>query len=115
MGVREAFEGEWQAAKAACGAGDFDTAFGHLERAHILGQRHTWLHVRSHLGMVHVGWARRDFRELLAQSTRIPAALLFSRIWVPLGNTGGANVSAFRPMPIPADLQAVFDAERVPR
>jgi hypothetical protein len=33
------------------------------------------------------------------------AAALFSRIWVPEGNTGGANVSAIQPMPIPADLR----------
>jgi Protein of unknown function (DUF3703) len=26
----------------------------------------------------------------------------------PLGNTGGANVSAMRPMPIPADLDAIL-------
>jgi hypothetical protein len=27
----------------------------------------------------------------------------------PLGNTGGADVSAVTPMPIPADIQAVLD------
>ena len=112
MNVREAFPIEWRAAAAACGAGDYDTAFRHLERAHVLSQRHTWLHVRSHLGMMHVGWMRRDARELLGQSTRVLAALLFSRIWVPPGNTGGANVSAFRPMPVPPDLQAILDAEK---
>ena len=111
MGVREAFDNEWRWATDAYVAGDFDTAFRHLERAHILGQRHTWLHKKSHVGMWHVGWKRRDLRELFGQSTRLFAALLFSRIWVPIGNTGGANVSAFKPMAIPADLQAHFDAE----
>ena len=111
MNVREAFPIEWQAAAAACRAGDYDTAFRHLERAHVLSQRHTWLHVRSHLGMMHVGWMRRDAREVFGQATRTLAAMLFSRIWVPPGNTGGANVSAFRPMPVPPDLQAILDAE----
>jgi hypothetical protein len=111
MGVREAFELEWKAAAAARRAGELDRAFGHLERAHILGQRRTWLHVRSHLGMWRVGWQRGDLRELFGQSTRMFAALLFSRIWIPVGNTGGANVSAMQPMPVPADLQAILDAE----
>jgi hypothetical protein len=111
MGVREAFQHEWQTASAAYVAGDLDSAFRHLERAHILGQRHTWLHMKSHIGMWHVGWKRRDLREIFGQLSRLFAALLFSRIWVPIGNTGGANVSAFKPMPLPADLQALFDAE----
>jgi len=29
--------------------------------------------------------------------------------WVPIGNTGGANVSALKPMPIPADLAEYFE------
>ena len=33
------------------------------------------------------------------------ASIVFSRIWVPLGNTGGTNVSPFKPMPIPDDLK----------
>ena len=36
------------------------------------------------------------------------AALLFSRLWVPLGNTGGANVSAFKPMAISEDLAVLL-------
>jgi len=92
---------------------DVDSAFRHFERAHILGQRFTMLHVRAHWGMLRVGWRRKDVRELVGQFTRIIAATVFSRIWVPVGNTGGANVSAFRPMPIPHDL-AQFLAETPP-
>ena len=40
-----------------------------------------------------------------AESARMVAALLSSRVWVPLGNTGRARVSAFRPMPVPPDLR----------
>ena len=87
---------------------DLRTAFAHLERAHILSQRLMVMHVRTHMAMLRIGWRRRDIRELLGQSTRIVAATVFSRIWVPTGNTGGANVSAFRPMPIPEDLNAVL-------
>jgi hypothetical protein len=107
--LAQAFEHEWRLARDARRAGDLDRAFHHLERAHILGQRHTGRHVKSHLGMLQVGWQRADARELLGQATRIVAAALFSRVWVPVGNTGGANVSAFKPMPVPPDLQALLD------
>lgn len=110
--LRDAFTREWGAARSARLAGDLARAFHHLERAHILSQRLTWLHVKSHIGMWQVGWLRRDWREIIGQSTRMVAALLFSRIWVPIGNTGGSNVSAIQPMPVPKDLQAILDAAR---
>jgi hypothetical protein len=110
--IHEAFARECSLAGAARDAGDFDAAFHHLERAHMLGQRSTRLHLRSHVGMLGIAWQRRDARELAGQLTRILAAVLFSRLWVPVGNTGGSNVSAMRPMPVPSDLQAILDAER---
>jgi len=70
------------------------------------------MHVRSHVGMLAVGWQRRDGREVLGQLTRIIAAALFSRIWVPDGNTGGANVSALLKMSLPNDLAAILQTDR---
>ena len=99
----QAFAQEWSLAQEARRDGDLDRAFHHL------GQRRTWLHVKSHLAMLQIGWQRRDGREIRGQAARIVAAALFSRLWVPVGNTGGANVPATRPMPVPPDLQAVID------
>jgi hypothetical protein len=107
--IRPAFRAEWQAAETARLLGDLDRAFHHLERAHILSQRRTWLHMRSHLGMLRIGWQRGSMTEVIGQLLRLPAALLFSRIWVPVGNSGGSNVSALRRMPVPADLQRILD------
>ena len=45
---------------------------------------------------------------MTGQLLRILAAAFFSRIWVPIGNTGGANVPAMKPMHIPADLRAIL-------
>ncbi len=84
-------------------------AFALLEEAHVLSQRLTFWHCRVHLGMWRNGWARRDWREVLGQTTRLPAAALFSRIWIPLGNTGGARVPALRPMPIPESLKTLLE------
>lgn len=106
--VRRAFAAEWQQAARARTVGDVDRAFAHLERAHILGQRMTVLHVRSHVGMLALGWSRRDRREVFGQLARIVAAALFSRWWVPEGNTGGADVSALQPMPVPEDIARVL-------
>jgi len=105
----EAYEIEWSAAQAAKAMGDLTGAFAHLERAHILGQRSTRLHVRSHVGMLRIGWLRRDPGEVVGQLIRIAAAAVLSRIWVPHGNTGGANVSAFRSMPVPDDLRRILN------
>jgi hypothetical protein len=60
-------------------------------------------------------WALRQniAGEAFGQTWRILAAVL--KTWLgglPIGNTGGANVSGFRPMPVPADLQRLIDAAR---
>jgi hypothetical protein len=103
--LRAAFDGEIATAAEARRQGDAARAFRHLERAHILGQRSTTAHVRVHWLMLRHGIATRQPREVAGQVARIMAAALFSRIWVPAGNTGGANVSAMRPMPVPEDLR----------
>ena len=48
---------------------------------------------------------RGDLREVVGQLPRIVAAILFSRVWVPRGNSGRARVGAFKPMPVPDDLR----------
>lgn len=106
---RRAFEAEMAAARDASLRGDLDTAFRHLERAHIIGQRNILAHTSAHLGMLRIGWQRLDLREVIGQLLRVPAALTKTLIWVPAGNTGGANVSAFKPMPVPDDLKPFLD------
>lgn len=110
--IKAAFEQAWQAAVDARCAGALEVAFAHLERAHILGQRRTWPHVRTHVAMLAIGWQRQDRREVLGQVGRTVAAMLFSRVWVPVGNTGGASVSPFLPMPLPEDLAPLFSTDR---
>jgi hypothetical protein len=112
--LKEAYEAELAAAHAETAAGRIEHAFRHLERAHILGQRDTWGHVRSHWLMLRLAVSVRQWREAAGQATRIVAALLFSRIWVPIGNTGRANVSALAPMTIPEDLRILLEAGGAP-
>jgi hypothetical protein len=107
--LREAFEQELRTGAELAALGRAADAFTHFERAHILGQRRTFLHVRAHWAMLKAGLSRRDGREIVGQVPRLLAALLMSRIWVPAGNTGGADVSAFARMPVPDDLRALLD------
>jgi hypothetical protein len=106
---RAAFEREYAAGRAAFAVRELDAAFRHFERAHVIGQRRTLAHVRAHLAMLRVGWARRDWREIVGQLLRIPAAATKSRLWVPTGNTGGADVSALAPMPVAEDLREYLE------
>ena len=88
--------------------GNFGNCFYYLERAHILGQRKTRMHLATHWWMLKVAIRTLNGKEIFGQLTRIVASLLFSRIWVPLGNTGGANVSPLKRMPIPKEFEKYF-------
>ena len=109
--VASAFAREMTMAEASLRERDFDRAFTHLERAHILGQTRTRLHLRAHAAMLRLGWRRRDGREVLGQVFRFVTAALFTHVWIPLGNTGGSRVSAFQPMPLPPDLAQIIAAD----
>ena len=105
---RQAYDREMHAAAEYYSGNNLDKAFYHLECAHILGQSFAFAHAKAHWWMLKVGWKRRDPIEVRGQVVRIIGALLFSRIWVPLGNTGGAHVHPFRSMPIPEEFQALL-------
>lgn len=93
-----------------------DDEFAHLERAHILGQASTREHVRVHWRMLKWGWRQGDSREVLGQVTRLIGAATKTFIgWVPTGNTGGANVSPIKPMPIDPALAEIIEKARTGR
>jgi hypothetical protein len=108
--LRAAYEAELAAAAVAAAARNIDLAFHHLARAHILGQRHTAQHVHIHWLMLKLAASVGAWGEFAGQLSRIVAAAVFSSIWVPAGNTGRANVSALKPMPIPEDLRSLLDS-----
>jgi hypothetical protein len=73
-------------------------------------------HVRTHVAMLGYGLRRRDGHEIVGQLLRVVVAA--PGTWTgryPIGNTGGANVSALKPMPIPDDLQALLNGTAVLR
>ena len=110
----EAWRIEFNAARAARVRLDDPAQWRHLERAHILSQPMARPHVRTHVAMLAAGLRRRDRREVLGQLGRVVLAAPGSLVGkYPVGNTGVASVSAFEPMPIPDDLQAVLNGSAV--
>lgn len=108
--ILAAVQAELDAARCLQDGGNATGAFSHLERAHVLGQSITASHIRVHWEMLRWGLRHRKPREVSGQLLRIAGAATKTALgWVPRGNTGGANVSPLRPMPIPTDLQQQFD------
>ena len=106
----EAFDAAMAEAARHTAVGDAKSAVAALERAHVLGQLDFVPHLRVHWQMLRVGWAAGDRREVTGQLMRIalvPVGHLVGRL--PVGNTGGANVSAFKPMAIPPELERLIE------
>lgn len=89
--------------------GNLPCAWRHLERAHILGQPYPVEHTTVHFKMLLFGFKTRKLKEIVGQLPRLLVGGIKS--WagtIPVGNTGGANVTAWKPMPIPHDLKAII-------
>jgi len=112
--IRQAWADEHRAARQARTDGDPSRERFHLERAHILSQPFAVPHIRTHAAMLSYGFRHRDRREITGQVARLLVAGPGSAMGrYPLGNTGGADVSAVEPMDIPSDLRAVLTSSAV--
>ena len=113
--LRELVGQELERHDASAAMGDTGAAWWALERAHILSQPDLPMHLRVHWAMLSYAVRQGDLLEIAGQTLRLalaPIGSLTGRL--PVGNTGRSNVSAFQPMPIPADLRAAIDAESRP-
>lgn len=103
------YQKELQEAKIFFLKNDLQTAWHHLENAHILGQPYPIEHTVVHWKMLVFGIKIKSTKEIIGQIPR----LLFGGIksfvgTIPTGNTGGANVSALKPMKINSELQKII-------
>jgi len=106
---------EIQQAQRSWAEGQRDQAFRHLERSHVLGQSSTVQHVRTHWHMFIWGIRSKSYRESLGQVVRmVGAATKTATGLVPSGNTGGSNVSPFKPLPVPQDLARILASVKPP-
>jgi hypothetical protein len=113
--VRDEFERRLRAGYENLNAARHQEALAHFEAAHILGQSHTWRHVRSHLAILRWSVACADRRELFGQLGRLVGASLFTWWWVPLGNPGTTRVGAFTPHAVPPELALILSGSGTPK
>lgn len=107
---KSAYSAEIAQAKQLIAAGDLDAGFAHLERAHVIGQNYVMPHVKAHWLMLRVELRRARPVAVIGQVMRIVLGALGSAVGVvPVGNTGGTDISMFRRLPVDGDLQAVID------
>jgi hypothetical protein len=94
---------------AVCGK-QYVAAFHYLEDAHVIGQHSTYLHCLAHYYMLKHGIKQCDPKEIIGQAFRLFGALTKTAIgFIPTGNTGGTNVSPFKPLPVSQDNQIILD------
>lgn len=89
-------------------AGRIDAAWACLEAAHIVGQRSTILHVRSHWHMLQLALRIRGCAEMIGQIARLLAATVTTWLWVPIGNSGRSHMSVLASAPLPRDLKEIM-------
>ena len=107
---RAAFRMEINLAKTLIVQGSLPAAFSHLERAHILGQEFVVPHVVSHWLMLTVEFRRGRGMAVIGQVMRIILGMLGSAVGlVPVGNSGGTDVSMFKRVAIAPELQGFID------
>lgn len=90
-------------------SGNLTSAWNHLERAHILGQRYPFSHSYVHWKMLQFGFKIKNRKEIFGQIPRLVFGGVKSFVGtIPTGNPGGANISALKSVPIDSELKAIF-------
>lgn len=110
LNLKKSIEFELELANSLAKTADFNSAFYHLERAHVLGQASTYQHTRIHWRMFRLAIRQRSAREIWGQIVRLIGASTKTPFGIyPVGNTGGANVWFFKSMPVPPDLREIMN------
>jgi hypothetical protein len=107
---RQAFNREIALARNLIAAGDPKVAFKHLERAHVIGQTFVATHAKAHWLMLRLEIRRGRVAAVFGQAVRLVLGVVGSAIGVvPIGNTGGTDISMFKRLPIAPELQEIID------
>lgn len=108
--LKSYYKEELRAYKLELLAGQLAGAWRHLERAHIIGQAYPLEHTLAHWEMLKFGIRIKNAKEIIGQIPRLLIGGVKSFVGrIPVGNTGGTNVSPLKPMEIPTDLQLILD------
>jgi len=107
--AKHAYYQEMKQALAARRSEQWQAAWFHLERAHILGQQHFISHMQSHWQMLKLAADQTNWTEIRGQLLRLlltPIGHLAGRL--PTGNPGSSRYPALQALPVPDDLQALL-------
>lgn len=111
--LRFAFAREISLGQELIASGNLERAFEHLERAHVLGQTFVGPHSKAHWLMLMLELRRRRIGAAFGQVVRLLLGVIGSAVGVvPVGNTGGSDISMFRRLPIAPDLQNIIDGSK---
>ncbi len=108
--LRPYYEQELSSFRQNLDQGRLNSAWKHLERAHIIGQRYPFAHSFVHWKMLQFGIKIKNRKEVLGQIPRLLVGGIKSFVGkVPVGNPGGANVPPLKPFPIEEELLEIFE------
>ncbi len=100
---------EYRRATKASEEQNFEEAWHHLERAHVVAQDRFGPHCVAHWCMLRLAWRVGDWREVHGQVFRLALAPLGNATGkLPVGNSGRSNVSPFAPMEIEPEIRLVL-------
>ena len=95
--------------------GDLERAFRHLERAHVIGPTSVGGPCKAHRLMLKLEIRRRRAGAAFGQLVRLFLGAVGSAVGVvPVGNTGGTDISMFKRLPIAPELQQAIDGTAAP-
>ena len=110
--LKTQFDIEIQSYFLDCRNGNLLEAWSHLERAHVIGQAYPFEHTLVHWKMLKFGFRIKNIEEIIGQIPRLIVGGVKSFVGkIPVGNTGGANVPALKPMPIEEDIMRMFEKQ----
>lgn len=108
-GLRSYYNSELEKYSIAYLIGDLKSAWNHLERAHIIGQKYPYAHTFVHWKMLQFGFKIKSRKEIFGQIPRLLVGGVKSFVGkIPVGNPGGANVPPLKAFPIDKELKEIF-------
>jgi hypothetical protein len=109
--IQTHFINELNLAKLCLQKNQLQQYWHHLERAHIIGQKYPYEHSLVHWKMLQFGIKIKSTKEILGQIPRLIFGGVKSFVGhIPIGNTGGANITPLKPMEIPNDIQQILNS-----
>lgn len=109
--LREEVNMEIMVSKELIAKKEWQLAWSHLERAHILGQSSPFQHTRIHWKMLIFAFRVKNRKEAIGQIPRLLVGGVKSFLGqIPVGNTGGSNVHPLQPMKVTDDMKLILKA-----